>query len=52
MSKHGRKNLGIEDVPQARYKGEKKEEHQVEDKKKDGNYLQPTSIVRQLVEQD
>jgi len=46
MAKHGRKDLGIENVPQARYKGEEEEECEVEDEENDGNDLEPVSIVR------
>ena len=51
MPKHDWKDLGIKNVPQARHRGEEEEEDQVEDEKDDGNYLEPISIVRQLVEQ-
>ena len=52
MPKHGCKDPGIEDVPQARYAEKYQEEHEVENEEYDGDDLQPTAVVRQLVEQD
>ena len=52
MAKHGGKDLRIENVPQARHKGEEEKEGEVEDEENDGNDLEPVSIVRQLMEQD
>jgi hypothetical protein len=52
MAKHSRKDLRIENVPQARYKGEEDEKSEVEDEKNYGDELEPVSIVRQLMEQD
>jgi hypothetical protein len=52
MAKHSRKDLRIENVPQARYKGEEEEKSEVEDEKNDGDDLEPVSIVRELMEQD
>lgn len=46
MSKNSRNDVGIEEVPQAGYKGEEEEEDQVEDKEDDGKYLEPASVVR------
>ena len=52
MAKHGRKDLGIENVPQARYGEEEQEEDEVEYEKYDGDDLKPMSVVRQLMEQN
>ena len=52
MAKHGRKDLRIESVPQARDKSEEEEEGEVEDEENDGDDLEPVSIVRKLMEQD
>ena len=52
MAKHSRKDVRIENVPQARDKGEEEEKSEVEDEKNDGDDLEPVSIVRELMEQD
>ena len=52
MSKHSGKDPGVENIAQARNKGEEEEEAEVEDKEDNRNYFQPVSIVRQLVKQN
>ena len=52
MSKNSRKDLWIEDVPQAGYKGEEEKKEQVQDEENDGKYLKPVSVIRQLMKQD
>jgi hypothetical protein len=52
MTKHGREDLRIENVAQARYQGEEEEKSEVEDEENDGDDLEPVYIVGKLVEQD
>ncbi len=52
MAKHGRKDLRIENIPQARYRSEEEEEGEVKDEENDGDDSEPGCIVRQLMEQD
>lgn len=52
MAQHGREDLRIDNVPQARYQAEKEEQHKVEYEEDDGNDSEPVPVVRQLVEHD
>jgi hypothetical protein len=52
MSKDSGKDLWIDDVPQAGYKGEEEKKEQVQDKENDGKYLKPVSVIRQLMKED